>query len=254
MKTNIGTVSSGYHRMSLMPCAKAMSKPPRSPQSNRAATTATKPMAPNTRCPGEEKHHHRGEHDEGDGFVAHAGSSPPERQDVLEKLRERLKQHQHRRDHHHRLDRPEIGPPDRPRPLHHAGVLRAAQKSEEEGQGVAAEISQRIGSGTEAAPEQHRQEHDEKEHAHRVGQRPPAGRPVAVEEVHPDMAAHLDRVRPAEEEIRDHGELRGLKRPERGRAAKFRGGRPQENRHHHEDAVHHDPADPVVQRVDDAEI
>jgi len=51
MKTNIGSVSSGYQRITLIVWENPRSYPPRSPQSRTAATTATKPMAPNTRCP-----------------------------------------------------------------------------------------------------------------------------------------------------------------------------------------------------------
>jgi hypothetical protein len=50
MKMNIGRVRSGYHFMSFMLALKAISEPP-SPHSNMADAAATKPMAPNTRCP-----------------------------------------------------------------------------------------------------------------------------------------------------------------------------------------------------------
>ncbi len=48
MKTNIGSVSSGVHFITLKTAVMPMSVPP-GPQSSSAATTATKPMAPNTR-------------------------------------------------------------------------------------------------------------------------------------------------------------------------------------------------------------
>jgi hypothetical protein len=47
---NRGRVSRGYHFINFMAALKAISDPP-SPHSHRAATTATKPMAPNTRWP-----------------------------------------------------------------------------------------------------------------------------------------------------------------------------------------------------------
>ena len=50
MKTNIGSVSSAFHFISFITAEKPMSVPP-GPQSASAATTATKPMAPKTRCP-----------------------------------------------------------------------------------------------------------------------------------------------------------------------------------------------------------
>ena len=51
MKMNIGSVNKGYHFISFIAAEKPMSNPPLSPHSNRAATTATNPIAPNTRCP-----------------------------------------------------------------------------------------------------------------------------------------------------------------------------------------------------------
>jgi ribonucleotide reductase alpha subunit len=50
MKMNIGSVSSGYHFISLIDWVNAISTPP-VPQSGNAAITATAPMTPNTRCP-----------------------------------------------------------------------------------------------------------------------------------------------------------------------------------------------------------
>ena len=50
MKINIGRVSRGYQFSSLMLAAKAISEPP-SPHNSKANRAATKPMAPNTRCP-----------------------------------------------------------------------------------------------------------------------------------------------------------------------------------------------------------
>ncbi len=50
MKMNIGRVSSGYHFISFMAAEKPRSDPP-VPQSGTDASTATKPMAPNTRWP-----------------------------------------------------------------------------------------------------------------------------------------------------------------------------------------------------------
>ncbi len=50
MKTNIGSVRSAFHFISFMTEENPMSDPP-GPQSRIAATTATKPMAPKTRCP-----------------------------------------------------------------------------------------------------------------------------------------------------------------------------------------------------------
>ncbi len=47
---NSGRVSSGYQLKSLNAALNGISMPP-SPQSARAATVATNPMAPNTRCP-----------------------------------------------------------------------------------------------------------------------------------------------------------------------------------------------------------
>jgi hypothetical protein len=50
MKMNIGRVSSGYHFISFIAAENPRSEPP-TPQSGIAAATATKPIAPNTRCP-----------------------------------------------------------------------------------------------------------------------------------------------------------------------------------------------------------
>ena len=50
MKTNMGSDRSGYHFISFIAAEKPMLCPP-VPQSAMAATTATKPMMPNTRCP-----------------------------------------------------------------------------------------------------------------------------------------------------------------------------------------------------------
>ena len=50
MKTNIGSDSSGYQRISFMVAEKPICSPP-CPHRPMAATTATKPMMPNTRCP-----------------------------------------------------------------------------------------------------------------------------------------------------------------------------------------------------------
>ena len=50
MKMNIGRVRSGYHFMSFMAAANGTSAPP-VPQSASAATAATPPIAPKTRCP-----------------------------------------------------------------------------------------------------------------------------------------------------------------------------------------------------------
>ena len=50
MKTNMGSDSSGYHFISFIEAEKPMLCPP-VPQREMAATTATKPMIPKTRCP-----------------------------------------------------------------------------------------------------------------------------------------------------------------------------------------------------------
>ena len=50
IKTNIGTVSSGYQFRSLMLASNPSSYPP-VPHSHRAKTLPMNPIAPNTRCP-----------------------------------------------------------------------------------------------------------------------------------------------------------------------------------------------------------